>query len=203
MRVCKPAEPHVVPVLATGRLLLDNLVVLLGLVFVNSLPIVLLGLALDLLHLGALVLEPDLDHAHAQPRLLGQRLPDLPARLRAHLERGLELATLRRREDRSGSFGASTSVAGSTRLVQQVVVAAAGLLHQVHLLLEVLAAEELAGPKDELLALLERLAADDAHEAGQVEDVLLGSHHHLVGQQSVSASRALYAEYSAGKCALK
>jgi hypothetical protein len=189
MRITQIAHTHEMSMVTRGRLLLDDLVVLVRLVLVSGrLAVVLLRLALDLLHLGPLVLEPDLDHPHAQARLLGQRLPHFAAGLGADLERGLELAPLRRRQDGAGSLGPPAPVPRPAVLVEQVVVAGAGLLHQVHLLLEVLSAEELARPQHELLALLQGLATHHAYETGQMKDVLLRPHYHFVGEETVAAS---------------
>lgn len=80
-----------------------------------------LGLPLQLLHLRALILEPHLDDAHAQAGVLGEGLPHLPAGLRRHLERRLELTPLRRRENRPRPFRAPAAVPWSI-LVQQVVI---------------------------------------------------------------------------------
>ena len=72
---------YLFPILASftsRRLYMLLTVFLLGPVLVNLLAVlVCLGPALHLLHLGALVLEPDLDHAHGQPRVLSQRLTHL------------------------------------------------------------------------------------------------------------------------------
>lgn len=68
------------------------------------------GLSLKLLHLCSLILEPDLDHAHAEAGILGEGLPHLPAGFRGHLERRLELTSLGRREYRPRPFWTSTAV---------------------------------------------------------------------------------------------
>lgn len=200
MRVSQVSHAHIMSMFTIRGFLFNNFIILITFVLVaGRLAVVLLGLALDLLHLGPLVLEPHLHHPDAEAGLLGQGFPDFPARLRTDFEGGLELPPLRRREDGPGSLRPPPTVPRSAVLVQQVVVSGAGLLHEVHLLLEVLSAEELAGAQNELFALLQRLAAHHAHETRQVEDVLLGSHHHLVRQQPVAASRAFYPEYPAKK----
>ena len=91
-------------------LLLDGLPVLVQLV-----P------PLHFLHLGPLVLEPDLDHSDGQPRVLGQRLPHLPAGLGADVEGGLELPPLGGSEDGPGSLGASPAIPWSAP--RQLVIA--------------------------------------------------------------------------------
>lgn len=80
-----------------------------------------LGFPLQLLHLRSLILEPHLYHSHAQAGVFGEGLPYLPAGLRRHLERRLELTPLRRRENRPRPFRAPTAVPWSI-LVQQVVI---------------------------------------------------------------------------------
>lgn len=77
------------------------------------------------------------------------------------------------------------------------LTAGAGLLQQVHLLLEVGPAEELVGPEHELLALLQGLQARHAREAVQVEDGVLGAHDQLVRQHPLHAARALGREHPA------
>lgn len=75
------------------------------------------GLPLQFLHLGALVLEPDLDNAHAEAGLFGQCFSHFTTRLRADLERGLELASLARRQDRPRPLRTPATVARSIVLV--------------------------------------------------------------------------------------
>lgn len=88
----------------------------------------LLGLALDLLHFGPLILEPHLHHAHAQPGVFGQCLAHFAARLRRQLKRRLELTALRRCENRTRSLRTASAVARSQRVAvqHQIVVHAAG-----------------------------------------------------------------------------
>lgn len=71
------------------------------------------GLSLKLLHLCSLILEPDLDHAHAKASILGEGLSHLPAGFRGHLERRFELTSLGRREYRPRPFWTSTAVSWS------------------------------------------------------------------------------------------
>ena len=78
-----------------------------------------LGLALQLLHLGPLVLEPHLNHSHRQARVFGQRLPHLPARLGADFERGLKLPPLRRCQYRPRPFRSSSTVVPRPAVVIQ------------------------------------------------------------------------------------
>lgn len=69
-----------------------------------------LGLPLQLLHLCPLILEPDLNHAHAEAGILGEGFSHFSAGLRRHLERRLELTSLCRRENRSRPFRTPTAV---------------------------------------------------------------------------------------------
>lgn len=63
---------------------------------------------------------------------------------RSYLERGFELSPLSGCEDGSGPFRAASAVSRPAVFVQQVFVAAVGLLHEVELLFKVLSAEKLA-----------------------------------------------------------
>lgn len=187
-------QAQVVPVLTRGRLLFDALLVFV-LLFVSALVSLLLRLALYLFHFRPLILEPYLDDSDAKPGVLCKSFAHFPTRFRADFEGGFELPALRRREDGPRALRASPAVARAFRVVYYHIVLR--VLHQIHLLLEVLAAEDLARADHVLLALLQRLAAHDAHEALYVEHVLLRAHHHLLRQQPVAAARALHAEQPA------
>jgi hypothetical protein len=82
-----------------------------------------LHLALHLLHLRPLILEPDLDNSHTEASFLGERLPNLTAGLGRDLEGSLELAPLGGSQDRPRPLGSASAVARST-VVQEIVVCA-------------------------------------------------------------------------------
>ena len=65
-----------------------------------------------------------------------------------------------------------------------------GRLDEEEILLEVGAAQQLAGAHDELVALLQRPAADETAEAGQMEGQRSGAHHQLVRIQPLGAPSA-------------
>lgn len=68
------------------------------------------GFALELLHLGPLILEPNLDDPNAQSSFFGQSFSHFPARLGTDFKRGFELASLRGRQDRPGTFRSSAAI---------------------------------------------------------------------------------------------
>lgn len=160
---------------------------------------ILFRLALYLLHLGTLILEPHLHHAHRQPRVLGQRLAHLAARLGRLIERGLELLALLRGQYGAWSLGTTSSVTWSQQILLVEANEAAMLCRRCreeHLLLQVMAiAEELPVAQHELFALLQRQPARVAHEAGQMENIVgNGPHHQLLRQDGVAAGGALDSE---------
>lgn len=160
---------------------------------------ILFRLALYLLHLGTLILEPHLHHAHRQPRVLGQRLAHLAARLGRLIERGLELLALLRGQYGAWSLRTASSVTWSQQILLVEANEAAMLgrrCREEHLLLQVMAiAEELPVAQHELFALLQRQPACVAHEAGQMENIVgNGSHHQLLRQDGVAAGGALDSE---------
>ena len=69
-----------------------------------------LGFALQFLHLGPLVLEPNLDHPNAQSRFFGQSFAHFTARLGTYFERGFELTSLGRCQDRPRPFGSPAAI---------------------------------------------------------------------------------------------
>lgn len=162
----------------------------------RSIATILFRLALYLLHLGALILEPNLHHAHRQSRILGQCLTHLATWLGRLIERRLELLALLRGQYGTWSLWATSSVAGSQQILLVQADKAAMLCRrcrQKHLLLQVMAiAEELPIAQHELLALLQRQPAGVAHEAGQMENIVgYGSHHQLLRQDGMAAGGAL------------
>lgn len=95
----RTVHPQIMPVLTARRLLLNPLLpatitaaaillptFLLVLIIRLAAAGRLLRFALDLLHFGALILEPHLHHAHTQTGVLGERFAHLAARLRRQLE---------------------------------------------------------------------------------------------------------------------
>ena len=94
------------------EMLLLLLVVIMGLLLVLLLLLIVMMLLLSplhLLHLGSLVLKPDLNDAYAQARLVGKALAHLAARLLALLERLAELVALHGVEDGTRSLGRPTA----------------------------------------------------------------------------------------------
>lgn len=82
-----------------------------------------------------------------------------------------------------------------------VVVVGRGGLDEEEVFLEVGPAEELAGADDELVAFLERPAADEAAEARQVEGQRgSGTHDQLVRIEALSAATALGPVHSEHQC---
>lgn len=63
------------------------------------------------------------------------------------------------------------------------------MLRQVQqVFLEIVPAKQLARSQNELFALLQGLTAHTANEAGQVENEVLGAHHHVIGLDTIAAS---------------
>lgn len=115
-RLAQVPQAHKMSMLTIRRFLLNYFIILIITFFLvarRRFPILLLRFPLDLLHFRPLILEPHLDHSNAQTGLLGEGFSHFSTGLRAHFERGLELSSLSRCQDRSRSFWPSSAVSGS------------------------------------------------------------------------------------------